>query len=235
MKAFGGGKPTEMTAAEALDVAKAAKPGAPGRCQRSQRPEGRPEDQRHAGRYRQGPGRRARWSASRADRISIVRSDARVGDVVVHFPARRLHRGALVTDLILHHFATSPFSEKVRIAFGIKQLAWKSVDDPEHDAKARPDAADRRLSPDSGAAGRRRHLLRHASSSCSSSRSARRSRRCCRPAKPARRGRLPSGSTAPSSGPAVGMVMGAMGDKLPAAFREGSQRLLRALVRRRAR
>jgi len=32
-----------------------------------------------------------------------------------------------MADLILHHYATSPFSEKVRVAFGIKQLAWKSV------------------------------------------------------------------------------------------------------------
>jgi len=32
-----------------------------------------------------------------------------------------------MADLILHHYANSPFSEKVRIAFGIKQLAWKSV------------------------------------------------------------------------------------------------------------
>ena len=31
------------------------------------------------------------------------------------------------TDLILHHYPNSPFSEKVRVAFGIKQLAWKSV------------------------------------------------------------------------------------------------------------
>src|SRR6476620_2877878 len=30
-------------------------------------------------------------------------------------------------DLILHLFPNSPFSEKVRVAFGIKQLAWKSV------------------------------------------------------------------------------------------------------------
>jgi glutathione S-transferase len=35
-----------------------------------------------------------------------------------------------VADIIFHHFATSPFSEKVRIAFGIKQLAWKSVTIP---------------------------------------------------------------------------------------------------------
>jgi len=32
-----------------------------------------------------------------------------------------------MADLILHHYPTSPFSEKVRVAFGIKQLAWKSV------------------------------------------------------------------------------------------------------------
>jgi len=33
-------------------------------------------------------------------------------------------------DLIFHHYANSPFSEKVRVAFGIKQLAWKSVEIP---------------------------------------------------------------------------------------------------------
>ena len=30
-------------------------------------------------------------------------------------------------DLILHHYPTSPFSEKVRLVLGYKQLAWKSV------------------------------------------------------------------------------------------------------------
>lgn len=33
-------------------------------------------------------------------------------------------------DLILHHFATSPFSEKIRLVMGYKQLAWKSVHIP---------------------------------------------------------------------------------------------------------
>lgn len=32
-----------------------------------------------------------------------------------------------MSDLILHHYPNSPFSEKVRVAFGIKQLAWTSV------------------------------------------------------------------------------------------------------------
>src|SRR5882762_2027415 len=35
-----------------------------------------------------------------------------------------------MSHLILHHYPNSPFSEKVRIAFGIKQLAWRSVQIP---------------------------------------------------------------------------------------------------------
>ena len=32
-----------------------------------------------------------------------------------------------MSDLILHHYPNSPFSEKVRLIFGFKQLAWRSV------------------------------------------------------------------------------------------------------------
>lgn len=32
-----------------------------------------------------------------------------------------------MADLILHHYATSPFSEKVRLILGAKKLPWKSV------------------------------------------------------------------------------------------------------------
>ena len=32
-----------------------------------------------------------------------------------------------MTDLILHHYPTSPFAEKTRLILGYKQLAWKSV------------------------------------------------------------------------------------------------------------
>jgi glutathione S-transferase len=32
-----------------------------------------------------------------------------------------------MSDLILHHYPTSPFSEKIRAILGYKQLAWKSV------------------------------------------------------------------------------------------------------------
>lgn len=35
-----------------------------------------------------------------------------------------------MTDLILHHYAISPFSEKARLMLGFKQLAWKSVTVP---------------------------------------------------------------------------------------------------------
>ena len=33
-------------------------------------------------------------------------------------------------DLILHHYPSSPFSEKIRLALGYKKLAWKSVTIP---------------------------------------------------------------------------------------------------------
>ena len=33
-------------------------------------------------------------------------------------------------ELILHHYATSPFSEKLRLVLGFKRMAWRSVDIP---------------------------------------------------------------------------------------------------------
>ena len=35
-----------------------------------------------------------------------------------------------MADIILHHYAASPFAEKVRIGLGLKQATWKSVDIP---------------------------------------------------------------------------------------------------------
>ncbi len=35
-----------------------------------------------------------------------------------------------MTDLILHHYDLSPFGEKIRLAFGYKDLAWRSVEVP---------------------------------------------------------------------------------------------------------
>jgi glutathione S-transferase len=35
-----------------------------------------------------------------------------------------------MAEIILHHYDTSPFSEKPRVAFGIKDLAWRSVIQP---------------------------------------------------------------------------------------------------------
>lgn len=32
-----------------------------------------------------------------------------------------------MTELILHHYAGSPFSEKMRLIFGLKQMSWRSV------------------------------------------------------------------------------------------------------------
>ena len=35
-----------------------------------------------------------------------------------------------MTDTILHHYETSPYSEKVRLGLGLKGLAWASVEIP---------------------------------------------------------------------------------------------------------
>jgi glutathione S-transferase len=35
-----------------------------------------------------------------------------------------------MTELILHHYDTSPFSEKVRLLFGVNKLGWRSVTQP---------------------------------------------------------------------------------------------------------
>ena len=48
----------------------------------------------------------------------------------VPLPRRGRRGSSSVTDLILHHYDTSPFSEKVRLMFGIKGLAWRSVVQP---------------------------------------------------------------------------------------------------------
>ena len=36
----------------------------------------------------------------------------------------------MTAEIILHHYDTSPFSEKVRVMFGLKGLAWRSVIQP---------------------------------------------------------------------------------------------------------
>ena len=33
-----------------------------------------------------------------------------------------------VADMILHHYAGSPFAEKIRAIFGYKQMSWASVE-----------------------------------------------------------------------------------------------------------
>jgi hypothetical protein len=36
----------------------------------------------------------------------------------------------LSNEIIFHHYPTSPFSEKIRLIFGIKKLVWRSVEIP---------------------------------------------------------------------------------------------------------
>ena len=35
-----------------------------------------------------------------------------------------------MAEIILHHFDSSPFAEKVRLALGLKNLDWRSVEIP---------------------------------------------------------------------------------------------------------
>src|SRR5229473_8721970 len=58
--------------------------------------------------------------------------------------------------IILHHFEKSPFSEKVRVVFGLKNIEWISV----LISRIMP-RPDRGLSAHAGDADRGRHLLRH--------------------------------------------------------------------------
>ena len=74
--------------------------------------------------------------------------------------APRSGSGGRMSDLILHHYATSPFSEKVRLVLGLKELALALGDRAGDDAQARRRRADRRLPPHAVHADRRRHLLR---------------------------------------------------------------------------
>jgi glutathione S-transferase len=60
---------------------------------------------------------------------------------------------------ILHHYDFSPYSEKVRLAFGNKQLAWHSVETPMMAPKPDLVPLTAGLSQGAGAADRRRHLL----------------------------------------------------------------------------
>ena len=65
-------------------------------------------------------------------------------------------------DLILHHYPSSPFSEKIRLDPGLQEAGLEVGDHSADHAQARRGGAHRRLPQDAGPAGRRRHLLRHA-------------------------------------------------------------------------
>lgn len=124
-----------------------------------------------------------------------------------------------MADLILHHYPASPFSEKVRAAFGIKQLAWKSVVIP--NMMPKPD-----LMPLTGGYRRTPVLQVGADIYCDTQLIMLEiERRCPKPPL------LPVGQEGEARGLAmwidrnifwlaVGVVMGAIGDKLPEAFRQ---------------
>ena len=68
----------------------------------------------------------------------------------------------MTTDLILHHYDFSNYSEKARLALGYKALDWCSIIIPPVAPKPDLTPLDRRLPAHAGAAGGRRHLLRYA-------------------------------------------------------------------------
>ena len=86
MKAFGAGRRSDLAAADALDIAKAAKPAPtgvdandPSGLKAGQKISVTPDD---TGKVPVS----GELVGLSADRISIARNDPRVGDVVVHFP-----------------------------------------------------------------------------------------------------------------------------------------------------
>lgn len=53
--------------------------------------------------------------------------DACIQRVAYRRTARILFCSAMSQELILHHYAMSPFAEKIRLAMGVKSLKWRSV------------------------------------------------------------------------------------------------------------
>ena len=64
-----------------------------------------------------------------------------------------------MSGIILHHYDTSPYSEKVRLGFGLKGLAWASVELPQIMPKPNLTALTG-LPQDAGSVDWRGHLLR---------------------------------------------------------------------------
>src|SRR4051794_13072914 len=124
-----------------------------------------------------------------------------------------------MADLILHHYPNSPFAEKVRVGLGLKQLAWKSVIIP--NMMPKPD-----LMPLTGGYRKTPVLQVGADIYCDTQLIMLEIER--RAPKPAL---LPVGQEGQARAlamwidrnifwAAVGVVMGAIGDKLPEAFQK---------------
>jgi hypothetical protein len=43
---------------------------------------------------------------------------------------QNIEEGILVSQVILHHYPLSPYSEKIRLALGLKGVSWNSVEIP---------------------------------------------------------------------------------------------------------
>ncbi|HJQ60805.1 MAG TPA: glutathione S-transferase family protein [Vineibacter sp.] len=124
-----------------------------------------------------------------------------------------------MAEIILHHYQASPFSEKVRIALGLKNLPWRSVEIP--NIMPKPD-----LMPLTGGYRKTPVMQIGADIYCDTQIIMRELQRRF-PALPL----TPSGHEGVAEAlaywadrtlfwPAVGVVMGEIGDKLPEAFKK---------------
>src|SRR6185295_14804638 len=83
-----------------------------------------------------GRSRGAQWA--RYDAFLLAQLNLRTKSLAGPIPAfdiQRTHhpetRPPPMTDIILHHYDTSPYAEKVRTGLGLKGLAWASVELPQ--------------------------------------------------------------------------------------------------------
>src|SRR5687767_14765354 len=77
------------------------------------------------------PCRVRRHALTRADHSSPPRScRTNIGSARFWLHCAHHPQSTSMSDVILHHYPESPFAEKVRVAFGVKGLAWRSVEIP---------------------------------------------------------------------------------------------------------
>ena len=136
-----------------------------------------------------------------------------------------------MSEIILHHYPLSPVSEKVRIALGIKRLAWRSVEIPRLPPKPDVMPLTGGLPPHADHADRRGHLLRQPVHPARAAAALSRADLLSRAAPTACRGAI-SRWTDALFDVAARLSLGANADQLPEAFAKDRVRLFLGPERR---